>query len=757
MKSRNKQKKGKAPASAATSLSPGRRWLFRALLLLWPFVVLGCLEIGLRLGGYGFDPHFFKRIQIADEDYFVQNDAFSYRFFPPEAARNPGALRMKCVKPAGVVRIFIFGESAAMGDPEPAYGPASYMEAQLRAAFPQTKFEVINTAFTAINSHVILPIARECAKHNGDIWIIYMGNNEMVGPFGAATVFGRRAPPLPYVRFLTAIQMTRTGQLLTSLARKLHGGAAQMTSWGGMEMFMNNQIPPDSPLKQSVYRNFDQNLNDILRAGTSHGAKILLNTVAVNLRDCPPFASRDARSVSGSDESQANTVSAQAEQLRAKGDFAGAESLYGQALQLDPSSAALEYGLGQCLLDDKKFAEARTHLRLACDDDALPFRADSEINGDICKAAGRYANSGVVLFDAANALASQNADDLCGDETFYEHVHFDFPGSYRLGLAWAQQVEKLLPAGLARTGGAWLSQKECDDAVGLSDWNQKAVLEHMLQRMQSPPLNGQSNNGRRMGKLQARVSGLGAAMNPSAAQAAKANFIKQIARNPDDFFLLENFALFLQADGDVPASIAEWKQVHELIPQDYFPLFQAGRLLGAQHQWAEGEADLRSAVQIHPSLTDGWIQLGNILASQSEYAEALKCYHTALAQQPNDATILVQIGSVDEAENDHAGAVENFKRAIQSDPGNWEAHFELGGELDAAGQLNAALTEFGEATRLNPGFSRTHFNYGVLLAKMGRLDDAQHEFEETLRLEPGYKNALDSLSKIAILKRENRN
>ncbi len=754
---RNKKKKRQPTAPATTPLSPGRIWTFRVVLLLFPFIVAGFVEMGLRLGGYGFNPHFFKRIQIGGDDYFVQNDSFSYRFFPPEAARNPGAFRMKCVKPPGLIRIFVFGESAAMGDPEPAYGPSRYMQAQLQAKFPNTQFEVINTAFTAINSHVIVPIARECAKHDGDIWIIYMGNNEMVGPFGAATVFGRRAPPLPYVRFLTAIQTTRTGQLLAALARKIHGGSSSFTSWGGMEMFMNNQIPPDSLLKHSVYRNFDQNLDDILRAGTGAGAKILLNTVAVNLRDCPPFASMDAASVSLSADSEAKTMSAQAEQLRAKGDLAGAEGLYEQALKLNPSDATGQFAFGQCLLADQKIPDAGVPLQLACDDDALPFRADSRINRDIRAAAERFSNSDVVLFDAAGALATQNADGLCGNETFYEHVHFDFSGSYRLGLAWAQQVEKMLPAGDIRSGNGWLSEKECDDAVGLSDWNQTAVLDHMLQRMQSPPLDGQSNNRQRIEKLQARLDQLRVRMNPGSAAAARTNFLAQIAQHPGDYLLQENYALFLQAVGDLSGSISEWKQVHEFIPQDYFPLFQAGRLLAAQHQWTEGEADLRAAVQIHPSLTDGWIELGNILAAQNNDSGALNCYHTAIKQRPSDASIFVQIGNVDAAENDHAGAVESYRQAIQLNSGNWEAHYELAGELDAGGQLDAALTEFAEAARLNPTFSRTHFNYGVLLAKSGRLDDAQREFQETLRLEPGYKNAADDLAKIALLRRRSRN
>jgi len=723
----------------------------------FPFVVVCFFETGLRLGGYGFDPHFFKRMKIGGEEFFVQNDSFSYRFFPPEAARNPGAFRMKCVKPPGSVRIFIFGESAAMGDPEPAYGPARYMQAQLQAKFPDTQFEVINTAFTAINSHVIVPIARECARHEGDIWIIYMGNNEMVGPFGAATVFGRRAPPLPYVRLLTAVQSTRTGQLLAALSRKLHGGAAPFTSWGGMEMFMNNQIPPDSPLKENVYRNFDQNLDDILQAGVGAGAKILLNTVAVNLRDCPPFASMGAKTVSPSDRAQAQDTLARAEQLQAKGDLAGTEKLYQQALAMEPASAALRYGFGQCLLSDKQFGPAREQLQLACDDDALPFRTDSRINKDIRAAAERFSNLGVVFFDAAGALASENSDDLCGDETFYEHVHFDFPGSYRLGLAWAQQVEKMLPGDIVRAGNGWLSEKDCDDALGLSDWNRTAVLEHMLQRMQSPPLDGQSNNSGRMEKLQARLDQLRERMNPSTAAEAKANFLKQIARQPDDYLLQENFALFLQATGDLSGSIAEWKGIHQMIPQDYFPLFQAGRLLGAQQDWAEGAADLRAAVKIHPSLTDGWIELGNILAAQKDYSGALKCYQTALEQRPTDASIFVQIGGVDLAANDHVSAIDNYRHAIQLNPANWEAHYELGGELDLAGKLNDAVGQFAEAVRLNPNFSRAHFNYGVLLAKLGRLDDAQHEFQETLRLEPGYKNAADDLAKIAYLKQQNRN
>ena len=89
---------------------------------------------------------------------------------------------------------------------------------------------MVNVAMTAINSHVILPLARECAGHQGDLWVIYMGNNEMVGPFGAATVFGFKAPPLWLVRASVAVQRARFCQLLVGLGRKFQS-RSRTSSW----------------------------------------------------------------------------------------------------------------------------------------------------------------------------------------------------------------------------------------------------------------------------------------------------------------------------------------------------------------------------------------------------------------------------------------------------------------------------------------------------------------------------------------------
>jgi len=213
--------------------NPGRKWLFRiCAMILIPLVLLGAIELVLRMAGYGYRTNIFKQMQIGNDTFLVNNDGFSLRFFPPQMARFVGPVRMAAQKPPGTYRVFILGESAAMGDPDPSYGASRYLEALLSARYPKTHFEIINLGITAINSHVILPIAKDCATQDGDLWIIYMGNNEMVGPFGAATVFGAKAPPLPLIRLNLAIQQTRLGQLLIDLSRRLAAGSKK-SSWGG--------------------------------------------------------------------------------------------------------------------------------------------------------------------------------------------------------------------------------------------------------------------------------------------------------------------------------------------------------------------------------------------------------------------------------------------------------------------------------------------------------------------------------------------
>jgi hypothetical protein len=71
-----------------------------------------------------------------------------------------------------------------------------------------------------------------------------------------------------------------------------------------MEMFIHQQVAADDPRMERLYQHFKRNLADILDAGLKSGAGIVLSTVAVNLRDCPPFASLHRRGLSGQDKAR---------------------------------------------------------------------------------------------------------------------------------------------------------------------------------------------------------------------------------------------------------------------------------------------------------------------------------------------------------------------------------------------------------------------------------------------------------------------
>ncbi len=120
------------------------------------------------------------------------------------------------------------------------------------------RFEVVNTAMTAINSHAIAAIAADARALKADYWVIYMGNNEVVGPYGAGSVFGPRALPRFWVRAALAAKGARIGQLMDGMLQRRKYGEA--LKWGGMEMFLRQQCAAGERLggRRAFFRSHHQ-------------------------------------------------------------------------------------------------------------------------------------------------------------------------------------------------------------------------------------------------------------------------------------------------------------------------------------------------------------------------------------------------------------------------------------------------------------------------------------------------------------------
>ncbi len=739
-------------------LSRRRLWLFRfAAMLLVPAVFFLAMELVLRVAGYGYNPDFFLKLDIGGKPFFVQNEDFSRRFFPPETMRQPNALRMHAEKPPGAIRIFVLGESAAMGDPEPAFGPARYLEVLLQQRFPDRDFEIVNVAFTAINSHVLLPLANECAKHDGDLWIIYMGNNEMVGPYGAATILGTQAPPRPFIRLLTAIQRTRIGQLGMETVRRIQKPSTKSASWGGMAMFQNQRVAPKSPKREAVYQNYAANLNAMLRCGLDSAAGIILNTVAVNLRDSPPFASLPDEMLSPENKKRFDDLHQQALKAHEMKSWTNAADLWGQALEIDGGFAEAHYRRAMCLEQTGQLDAARKHYQLACDTDALPFRTDSRENTLIREAAARHVSDKLILVDAPVAMATNLAAGICGQESFYEHVHFNFDGGYRLGLAWAQAVETMLAKDSGnKPTNEWATQFFCERRLGLTDWNRKLVLQSVIQRFNVPPLNMQFNNADRLQRISTYERFLLSAATEDTVKKAREVFAEAIAARRGDHFVIEQYATFLQASGDAPGAMKLWQTVGELLPHDFLPWFQIGSIHGKLGNFTEGESNLRKALARRPSLTEGWNELGQCLGAKGDWLSALSAFEKASAMRPDDPVLWAFRAKVCGSLGRSAEAIELYRKAVGLNPNYAEAHAALGDQYSMAGRTAEAIGEYEAAIKSKPNYAVAILNLGVMHLRQGRLDDAMLKFRQTLVIEPNNTVAKDFLRQVRAQQEQKR-
>lgn len=755
-----------------------RRWWFRSAAFGLPLLLLAGLELVLRLFGYGYPTSFFLKSQMAGREVFIENREFSRRYFPPGLARSPQPTIIPAAKPSNTFRIFVFGESAAMGDPEPAFGFARILEVLLGDRYPDKKFEVVNAAVTAINSHTIRHIAKDCAARQGDIWIIYMGNNEVVGPFGAGTVFGTQTPSLAFVRASLGLKATRTEQLLESIKYRLGKGPGTPTTWEGMEMFLRQQIRADDPRLAKVYEHFQRNLEDILRIGHEAGARLVLSTVVSNLKDCPPFASLHRLGLASAQRDEWDKFYHAATAQEAATNYTAALAQYEQAMKLDDGYAELHFRMGHCHWALRNYKAARERFEKARDLDALRFRADSRINQIIRQTAASHGAQGLKLLDAAELFARNSQHGITGEEFLYEHVHFNFDGNYLLARALAEQIADLLPRALTGSNTnatAWLPAEECAQRLALTDWDRFQVVDEMFKRLQQPPFTQQLNHEARMARWQNLRHELQAASRPEALDPMIGIYKKALALSPEDWVLHENLAKLLQSANEFVAAEKAWRKVIELLPHYDQGYYSLANVLDAQGKSAEAIGYFQLALRRRPESVEARNGLGLALASKGRISEAIEQYEKALRRKPDFAEarvnlgqILAQQGKVDEALAQYATALrlnsnsvgahinvgkllasqgntsaarEHYQAAVRLAPENAVAHFNLGNALLNEGKADEALSHFAEAVRHKPDLAEARYNLGLQLAKAGRNPEALAQLTEVVRLKPDFTEA----------------
>jgi tetratricopeptide (TPR) repeat protein len=550
-------------ATSTTSTSPPasrfRFWLPRlAVAILAPILLLGLTEGALRLFHVGHSTALMEPCTIHGRPFSCYNLFFAAPFFPPGMIKTPQFFSIRLEKPKNTYRIFILGESAAMGDPDFAYGFSRYLQVMLRQRFPAMKFEVVNTGMVAINSHVLVEMTRQLADYQPDLFLVYAGSNEVVGPYGPGTVLTGSSMSPPVIRASIFVRSTRIGQLLTETGKP-------RTEWRGMEMFLDKQVRADSPRMEPAYRNFADNLKEIAQVAAASGAHVLLSTIATNLRDCAPFASLHRVGLSADSLGLWSSLVKQGAALETIGAYAEALKLYTSAAQIDDQFAELQFRIARCLWALGDYSAAKEHYIRARDLDTLRFRADSRIN-EIVRSVAASSGANVQLLDAQSLFAAESHNGVTGSELLYDHVHLTPPGNYILALAAFERIVNLLPANLrgSTTTTEPPSEVECERLLAFTGHDRARVAGEMVDRLQRPPFTNQLNHTEQVQSLMFRAAG--STENP---QDTAAQYQWAIAQAPDDLTLHYKFGFFL-FDYD---RMAAAQQLMLARPNDDFPVF----------------------------------------------------------------------------------------------------------------------------------------------------------------------------------------
>lgn len=435
------------PAPAPPPLPAARRRLFLALTLALPWLLLALVEAGLRLGGYGGRYPLF--VPYADQPgWLMPNPEFAKRYFQTGAfTPTPHVDFFRARKLPNTFRVIFQGESSAAGFPYGHGGAPSRMLAQrLQATFPGRPVEVVNVAFTAINSYTLLDQADEVLAQHPDAVLIYTGHNEYYGAFGAGSA-GALGRSRGLVRAYLALRRLRTVQLLGNAlgagAATLGAGGAPGATGGAaaprtvMQLMAGDQLVPlGSPSYRQGLAQLRGNMAALLARYQAAGVPVFVGTVASNERDQPPFVSAPA----------------------APGDTAAADH-FARARAADARGDT---------------AAARAHYRAAKEGDALRFRAPEAVNAILRDEAARHK---ATVVETERAIARASPLGVPGRTLMLEHLHPTLDGYFLIADAFYEALRaRNLPAPYAPPHGAPVPAAVARAAVPVTPVDSLAAL-----------------------------------------------------------------------------------------------------------------------------------------------------------------------------------------------------------------------------------------------------------------------------------------
>jgi tetratricopeptide (TPR) repeat protein len=357
---------------------------------------------------------------------------------------NQGQPPFPLERPAGGLRVFLLGGSAAAGWPYHTgeTNITALLRRKLERLYPGRPIEVVNMAAGTYASHRVKLILEEVIHYAPDVILLYNGNNE----FLENLVYRPRRPPAPWdVSAVARLGYRVHASLTTPLPRiDVHNYDVNDQSSNNLSFAFSqaSRYREDPRQFEALLAHYRFNMESMVSTAAAAGVPLLLATCPVNLKDWSPNVSRHRPGLTPEEQARWIVPFREGTLAWERGDPGAAIGPLRAAVALDGEYAEAHFLLGEALLATGRRDEARAEYQLALLDDAFPFRELPEFQAVLREVAARR---GVPLVDLVPPLEAASGDGLLGLEVFTDYVHLNERGQE---IAAQALLEGLLARGL---------------------------------------------------------------------------------------------------------------------------------------------------------------------------------------------------------------------------------------------------------------------------------------------------------------------
>jgi tetratricopeptide (TPR) repeat protein len=441
-------KKKPKPTQPKPVLSRRKRILFVSVMVALPFVLLLAAEGVLRLFGQGgYAPLLRRAGEVPGGSLVIADQAGAISYFFANRSRPGYNEQYNFVdpKPNGVFRIFIVGESAAKGYPQPRnLASSAFLKKMLTDAWSDRNVEVINLGTTAVASFPVLGMMTEAMKFEPDLIIIHTGHNEFFGAYGVNSISrgGTSIALLKLTRFVRSLA------LVQFLSRHLNSEESLKGKTLMEIMAAQNYTAPDDPIRRAAANNLGANISEMLSRCKARGVPAIVCTMPSNELELFPVGEDHTDGLSSDNQNHFTTLLDEGTSLLSTDSQAAAAKL-AQAISIYPAHARAHFLHGKALYSLVQTNEASAEFVAARDLDSMPWRTTSLQQEAIRTAATKY---GATVCDMEGIFRSNSPGGCIGWELMDDHVHPTLRGQALMAEAVVATLRKISgPAAVSET------------------------------------------------------------------------------------------------------------------------------------------------------------------------------------------------------------------------------------------------------------------------------------------------------------------